>query len=187
MQRLCKLMYSQFQLSAGSAPDGPGSDSAMYGDSDLFRPLQRSAIRRNAKDVTIWRIAQSHERDAEGLCLRDHDVSPSGPIRVATPGCSSFSRLPKPSVSNVARRSCALWRKCAQPSVWTGTITASGKARAVSIVSLVSMVRWKGPLVGAAHANGSTTPHLKRSATSAMPSYQSGSPLIYIGALACGL
>jgi hypothetical protein len=45
------------------------------------------------------------------------------------------------------------------------------------MVSLVSMVRWKGPRVCAAPANGSTTPHLKRFATSATPSNQTVSPL----------
>src|SRR4029077_14762985 len=93
---------------------------------------------------------------------RHDDIS----IAVATPGSSNRKRLPNPSVSNDARRSCALWRKCAQPSVCSGTISASGKARAVSIVSLVSMVRWNGPRVCAAPANGSTRPHLKRRAIS---------------------
>ena len=68
--------------------------------------------------------------------MRDH-----GSMTVATPGSRIFRRAPKPSVSKDARRSPALWRKCAQPSVCTGTITASGNARAVSIVSLVSIVR----------------------------------------------
>lgn len=52
-------------------------------------------------------------------------------MTVVTPGSRIFRRGPKPSVSNDARRSFAFWRKCAHPSVCSGTITASGNARAV--------------------------------------------------------
>jgi hypothetical protein len=40
------------------------------------------------------------------------------------------------------------------------------------------MVRWNGPRVCAAPANGNTTPALKRRATSATPSNQTVSPLM---------
>ena len=82
-------------------------------------------------------------------------------MMVATPGC----RMRKARAeSERVERSAQIVRVLTEmrPTVgMNGTITASGNARAVSIVSLVSMVRWNGPRVCAAPANGSTTPALK--------------------------
>src|SRR5204863_6599289 len=117
-----------------------------------------SSRRDNEPDGSRFRAATLPDR-----CRADkHYAITTGSMAVATPGSRMRKRDPNPSVSKVARRSPAFWRKCPQPSVCTGPITASAKARAVSTVSLVSMVGWNGPRVWAAPANGSTTPALNR-------------------------
>src|SRR5262249_24394123 len=98
-------------------------------------------------------------------------------IVVAFPGSRSRSRDPRLKAAKERSRSPRPCVKCAQLSPCTGTITASGNACAVSMVSLAFMVRLKGPRVCAAPAKTSTTPAANRRATSATPSHQTVSPV----------
>jgi hypothetical protein len=51
MQRLCGIVHSSLQLTAGQVPDVPGREIAVLENGRSGRSLQRQAIRRTAKDV----------------------------------------------------------------------------------------------------------------------------------------
>jgi hypothetical protein len=44
-------VHSRFQHAGGQVPDVPGSESRMHADGRSCRPLQRQAIRWNAKEM----------------------------------------------------------------------------------------------------------------------------------------
>ena len=61
LQRVCGIVYSRFQHAGGQVPDVHGGESGMHADGRSCRPLQRPAIRWNAKEMMIWCPPPDHD------------------------------------------------------------------------------------------------------------------------------